>query len=509
LPEANPRAEFLSDGLKFPQENFMVQKKVRVRFAPSPTGWLHVGNARTALFNWLFARKENGDFILRIEDTDAQRSAARYEEAIIADLRWLGLGWDEGPDIGGTYGPYKQSLRKKIYRRYAQNLIRKGQAYYCYCRPEELRARRLEAIGREESVRYDNRCRDLSAGKIRQLEKEGRIPTVRFKVTPREIVFRDLVRGEVKFDASLMGDFIIMRADGTPAFNFAVVLDDCLMEITHVIRGEDHLSNTPRHILLFEALGFPLPQFAHMSLTLGPDRKLLSKRHGATSIRSFREKGYLPEGLVNYLALLGWTHPEEREIMSTMELIEDFSLEGLAKSAAVFDREKLNWVDAHHIRRADPDRLAKLAIPFLRKKGFLDEEIPEEEYARVKNVVGALRAHLHCLSEIAEYAPIFFAGADKKLGQKPRTFQKEEVEALLDLIREDLSSASAPPEVFWKSTLEHARRSLGLKGKALYHPLRLILTGRSEGPELKDILPLIPLSTVRQRLEVVRARIKE
>lgn len=484
----------------------MVQKKVRVRFAPSPTGYLHIGNSRTALFNWLFARKNNGDFILRIEDTDARRSVGKYEESILADIRWLRLEWSEGPDIGGAYGPYKQSLREKIYARYAQNLIRQGQAYYCYCQPEELEARRREALKKGESARYDNRCRGLSPEKTRELEKEGRLPSIRFKVEPRQVLFRDLIRGEVKFDTSLMGDFIIMRGDGTPSFNFAVVLDDSLMEITHVIRGEDHLSNTPRHILLFEALGFPTPQFAHMSLTLGPDRKLLSKRHGATSIRAFREAGYLPEGLVNYLALLGWSHPEDREIMSLKEMVENFSLGELNKSAAIFDRDKLNWVDGHHIRTAEPDRLANLSLPFLKKAGFLDEEVSEEKYKWVREMVEALREHLHCLSGIEEYAPIFFAeDLTPESEEAERILKEEGVKPLLKLVSNNLSRT--PPGKFWEITLKEARQSLGLQGKALYLPLRVALTGRIKGPELKDILPLIPLSTVKKRIEKILERL--
>jgi len=478
----------------------MVQKKIRVRFAPSPTGYLHVGNARTALFNWLFARKNKGDFILRIEDTDVKRSAAKYEESIFADLRWLRLEWDEGPDIGGAYGPYKQSLREKIYARYAQNLIRQDKAYYCYCQPEELESRRLRALEKGESARYDNRCRKLSAAEIRELEKEGRLPSIRFKVEPRRLVFRDLIRGDVEFDTALMGDFIIMRANGTPSFNFAVVLDDSLMEITHVIRGEDHLSNTPRHILLFEALGFPVPQFAHMSLTLGADRKLLSKRHGASSIRAFREEGYLPEGIVNYLALLGWSHPEDKEIMSPKELEENFSLEDLNKSAAVFDREKLDWVDGRHIRSADPDRLAGLVIPFLKKEGFLEEEVSEEKYTWVKAIMEALRRHLDYLSGIKKYAPIFFGGClEPESAAAEQILNGKGVESLLKLIAKNLKRLGR--DEFWEVTLKEARGSLGLSGKKLYPPLRVALTGRLEGPELKDILPLIPLDLVRSRVE--------
>ncbi len=476
-------------------------KKVRVRFAPSPTGYLHVGNARTALFNWLFARKEDGIFILRIEDTDRKRSAKKYEESLMADLRWLKLDWAEGPDIGGPYGPYKQSLRRKIYLRYAQNLIRNGQAYPCYCTPDELEKMREEAIKSGGRAGYDNRCRKLSAERKSKFEKEGRKPSIRFMVPEREVVIDDLVRGEVRFDTSLMGDFIIMRGDGTPAFNFAVVLDDSLMEITHVIRGEDHLSNTPRHILLFEALGFPVPQFAHMSLTLGADRKLLSKRHGVTSILSYREQGYLPEGMANYLALLGWSPPEGEEILTLKEMAGLFSLEGLTGSAAVFDREKLNWVDGHHIRRADLERLTNLAIPFLKKTGFLEEEVTEEMFGWVQGVVEALREHLDFLAEIEKYAPIFFAEDIPPADEEAAAVLKgREMVPLLELVGKSISGGTSPKE-FWPGLLEEARDKLGLKGKNLYLPLRVLLTGNLEGPELKEIMPLIPLELVKKRVE--------
>ena len=486
----------------------MVQKKIRVRFAPSPTGELHVGNARTALFNWLYAKKNGGDFILRIEDTDTARSQPEYEENIISALRWLKLDWSEGPDVGGSVGPYRQSLRGKLYRRYAQSLIKSKNAYYCYCLPEELEIRRRE--NRQEGTGgYDNRCRELSLEQIKEFQDQGRKPCVRFRVPDKQIVFEDVIRGEVSFDTSLIPDFVIMRPDGRPSFNFAVVLDDSLMEITDVIRGEDHISNTPRHILLFEALGFPVPRFAHMSLTLGPDRKLFSKRHGAISIKTFENRGYLPEGIANYLALLGWAPPEGKEIMSAQEMRTVFDLESLSSSPAIFDWTKLNWVSGQHIRRADLSRLTDLAIPFLRAGGYLEEKITESGYNRVREIVEVLRESLNCLSEINDYAPIFFKEdlPEDPEGEAEQVLKKESVRKLIGLIKRNLEGPPLPPAEFWKKTVEEAREELGLKGKELFLPLRVIITGRSSGPELTAVLPLIPMDTIRRRVEESGGRI--
>jgi len=314
---------------------------MRLRFAPSPTGYLHIGNARTALFNYLLAKKHQGRFILRIEDTDIARSKKEFEAGIIEDLRWLGLNWDEGPDKGGNFGPYRQSERLKTYQEFAEKLLKENKAYHCYCTKEELDQRNKELLARKESPRYDNRCRNLSDEQKKKYLEEGRKPVIRFKIPEKTIEVNDLIRGKVSFDTKLMGDFIIMKSDGKPAFNFAVVVDDILMRITTVIRGEDHLSNTPRHIMLFEALNSKIPEFAHMAMTMGPDGSRLSKRHGATSIREYRKLGMLPEALFNYLALLGWGSKKDQEIFTKEELIKEFSLERCKEGAAIFGPEKL------------------------------------------------------------------------------------------------------------------------------------------------------------------------
>src|SRR6516225_7710654 len=343
---------------------------MRVRFAPSPTGHLHVGNARTALFNWLLARGSRGTFVLRMEDTDVERSTRESEATILQDLRWLGLDWDEGPDAGGPCGPYRQSERLHLYESYAQELLNAGAAYYCFCSPAQLEADRQAAVAAGRPALYAGTCRSLSPDQARSRIDAGERPAIRFRVPDhRDVVFTDVVRGDVRFSGDVIGDPVIVRADGHPAYNFAVVVDDALMEITHVVRGEDHISNTPRQILLYEALGFTPPQFAHLALVMGPDHSPLSKRHGATSVAEFRAKGYLPEALVNYLALIGWSPGNGDELLPIDELARRFSLEGVGHSAGVFDEEKLAWANRHYLKLADPARLAALSVPFFRQAG--------------------------------------------------------------------------------------------------------------------------------------------
>src|SRR5919197_3708238 len=347
---------------------------MRVRFAPSPTGQLHVGNARTALFNWLLAHGKDGIFILRIEDTDVERSTRESEAGILEDLRWLGLEWDEGPDIGGSHGPYRQSERLHLYTSYANELLGGGHAYYCFCSPQKLESDRKSDLAAGRPPRYHGTCRLLAPNDVHARLEAGEKPVIRFKVPERvEVTFQDLVRGDVTFNTEVIGDPVLVRSDGIPAYNFAVVVDDALMAVTHVIRGEDHISNTPRQILLYEALGFTAPTFAHLALVLGPDHSPLSKRHGATSVAEFRAKGYLPEALVNYLALIGWSpralasgraSGDEPELLPIDELARRFSLDRVGLGAGVFDEEKLAWVNRHYLKLADPLRLAKLSVPY-------------------------------------------------------------------------------------------------------------------------------------------------
>ncbi|HHF43395.1 MAG TPA: glutamate--tRNA ligase, partial [Candidatus Aminicenantes bacterium] len=327
-------------------------RQVRVRFAPSPTGYLHVGNARTALFNWLFARQKRGAFILRVEDTDVERSRQEYYLRLMDDLRWLGLDWDEGPDIGGDYGPYRQSERLEIYRLYTQQLLEAGRAYYCFCSPEELEQARREALAAGRMPIYSGKCRHLSPEEAAARVARGEKAAVRLKTPDKgEVIFNDLVHGELHFQLEVIGDPILVRSNGLPAYNYAVVIDDHLMEITHVIRGEDHISNTPRQILTYQALGWEPPQFAHLSMVMGEDNTRLSKRHGATSVDQFAQEGILPEALFNYLAFLGWSPPEGQEVLSREELVELFNLSRVSRSAAIFDYQKLYWLNRQHLKR--------------------------------------------------------------------------------------------------------------------------------------------------------------
>src|SRR5215469_4592826 len=338
---------------------------VRVRFAPSPTGHLHVGNARTALFNWLFARQKSGKMVLRIEDTDLDRSEARFEGQLIDDLKWLGIDWDEGPDVGGAFGPYRQSERLAIYREHADSLVNEQKAYLCFCTEEELHLERERATREHGQAIYSGKCRSIDPADARRRRDAGEACAIRLRIPEHPIRFHDMVHGEVEFSHEVVSDPIILRSSGMPVYNYVVVIDDAQMEITHVIRGDDHLSNTPKQVALYEALGWPVPEFAHLSTILGPDRERLSKRHGATSIANFRDMGVLTEALVNYLALLGWAPPGgTREIFSVPELVKEFSLERVTPSPAVFDREKLYWLNRHYIKESPPERIAKLALPY-------------------------------------------------------------------------------------------------------------------------------------------------
>src|SRR5437016_4739549 len=339
--------------------------ETRVRFAPSPTGQLHVGNARTALFNSLFARQKGGTMVLRIEDTDVERSEARFEDQLIADLKWLGLDWDEGPDIGGPYTPYRQSDRLDLYREHAQRLLDEGKAYLCFCTEAELQKEREQALSEQRQAIYSGKCRMIDPGEASRRQAAREAAAIRLRIPEHPIRFHDIVRGPVEFSNEVVSDPIILRSNGMPVYNYVVVIDDALMKITHVIRGDDHLSNTPKQVALYEALGWPVPEFAHLSTILGSDRERLSKRHGATSIANFREMGVLPEALANYLALLGWAPSGgTREIFSLQELVKEFSLERVTPSPAIFDMEKLYWLNRHYIKQAPPERIHKLALPY-------------------------------------------------------------------------------------------------------------------------------------------------
>ncbi|MBN1504983.1 MAG: glutamate--tRNA ligase, partial [Candidatus Eisenbacteria bacterium] len=380
----------------------MSQNQIRVRFAPSPTGSLHVGGARTALYNWLFARGRNGAFVLRIEDTDAARSTPESEEGVLRDLKWLGVDWDEGPDRGGAYAPYRQSERKDLYTSFALTLLDRGSAYRCYCTGEELEAEKARQLAQGSPPHYGGRCRRLSAEERTEFEKAGRPSSVRFLAPQREYALKDLVRGDVRFPAGVVGDFILLRSDGMPTYNFSCVVDDYLMRITHVIRAEEHLSNTVRQLMLYEAFGVEPPSFAHLSIILNRERAKLSKRDGVTSVAEFRKMGYLPDAMANYLALLGWSPGHDREVMSAEELVASFSLERAAKAAAVFDTAKLDWMNGRYIRKTDLDALLQMSLPYFRETALM--EAGEE---KLRKILLAVRDGLAKLSDLRYHVAAF------------------------------------------------------------------------------------------------------
>lgn len=466
---------------------------MRVRFAPSPTGKLHVGNVRTAIFNWLLARGQGGTFVLRIEDTDTERSTVESDAGILRDIRWLGLDWDEGPDVGGPHGPYRQSERAELYVRHARQLLDAGHAYYCFCSREQLDAERASAVAAGRPVLYAGTCRNLPADEGAARLAAGERPAIRFRVRDGDVVFTDVVRGEVRFHSEVIGDPIILRAEGTPAYNFAVVVDDALMGITHVIRGEDHISNTPRQVLLYEALGFALPVFAHLALVMGPDHTPLSKRHGATSVAEFRAKGYLPEALVNYLALIGWSPGHGEELLPIDEMARRFSLEHVGLSAGVFDEEKLAWVNRHYLKAADPMRLVDLTVPFFTASGIaLDPSAEGRAY--LASVIPIASGAVDRLDQVpARLAVLFEFSADAALNDAAirEELRAAPAVAVVRALAEELAASPRLDRDRFRAAAANVKARTGQKGKALFHPIRLALTGRTEGPELDLVVPAI------------------
>src|SRR5690554_1001876 len=479
---------------------------LRLRFPPSPTGRIHIGNMRTALFNYLWARKNGGRLVLRIEDTDLERSSSEFEEIILNEMKWLGLDVDEGIGAGGKYGPYRQSERLEIYQEYASKLLAEDKAYYCYCSPEELEEMREEAQSRGEMPRYNGHCRELSAEEKERYEAEGREPVIRFKLPDddRDIIVDDLIRGAVSFNTSVLDDFVIFKSDGMPTYNFAVVIDDALMKITDVIRGEDHLSNTPKQLLIYEALGFETPSFAHLSLILDKKRAKLKKRSDDDTVYlgEYRQKGYLPEALFNYLALLGWSPGDDRELMSREEIIENFELEDINKSPAIFDIEKLNWMNGKYIREAELARIVDLSIPYLREAGYLNEEkVSEDKYDWLKRVIEVSRNSVDFLSRIPDNSEIFFSELEYEDREKAvEEFSGEEVILVFDNLKEKLREIEEFAPSYINRIFKEMRKELSVKPRNIYHPVRLALTGKNSGPEIADVIYILGVEEVEKRL---------
>jgi nondiscriminating glutamyl-tRNA synthetase len=483
------------------KRNIVSKKAIRVRFAPAPTGRLHVGGARTALFNFLFARRNKGAFVLRVEDTDPARSSEEYYRSIIDALTWLGLDWDEGPDVGGKYGPYLQSERRDVYEGHLLKLRRENGAYECFCTPEELEERRESMRAAGAAPKYDGRCANLSAEDRERLRGKGLKPCLRFRL-PRDadLGFEDLVRGRVEIKAADLDDFVIARPDGSPTYNFVCAVDDATMEISHVIRGEDHISNTPRQIAVSRALGFEPATFAHVPLLLGPDKSRLSKRHGAKAVLEYKEEGYLPEAFVNFLVLLGWSYDDERELFALKELKKVFSLERVAKKGAVFDVDKLTWMNGVYLRKLSGEELFERARPWLERAGLIGED-DDDRAALAREALALEHDKVKTLGEAPFLIEFFFA---EKL-----TYDERAVENLLklpggvDTLR-DLAEMCASLQDFTAQDLEKKVRALaeekGLGAGKIIHAMRAALSGRTAGPSLFEMAALMGQKRVVERL---------
>ena len=470
----------------------------RVRFAPSPTGYLHVGGARTALFNWLYARRHGGTFVLRIEDTDVQRSSTDMVAGILDGLRWLGLTWDEGPEVGGPHVHYFQSQRLDRYRAAAARLVAEGHAYYCYCSQDRLREEREKAEARGEAWQYDRACLSLPPERIAQLEAAGTPRAIRFKVPATTTAFDDAVHGRIAFDTRTIEDFVVLRSDDDPTYHLSVVVDDIDMRITHVIRGDDHISNTPKHVLLFEALGAPIPVFAHVPLILGADKKRLSKRHGATSVTEYQGQGYLPDAMVNFLALLGWSPGDDREVMSIDELVAAFALEGISGGNAVFNTEKLDWMNGQYIAKLPVERLAQAVRPLLTAGGVpvpassdWFHPLLELLRPRAKRLVDFVELARPYLVDTVEYEPEAVA---KHLGVP-------NLAGHLAALATALLGVDPFDEPHVEAAVRGTAAERGIKAGPLIHAVRVAATGRTTSPGLFDVLVLLGRERAVQRIE--------
>lgn len=501
----------------------------RVRFAPSPTGALHVGGARTALYNWLLARQTSGAFLLRVEDTDLARSTRESEQMVLEDLRWLGLQWDEGPDVGGDREPYRQSERSSIYSKFANRLLEEGKAYPCFCTEDELEQKRVQAEAEGRPPQYDGTWRDADPGLVKERMDAGDSFTVRFRVPEgSRVIINDAVRGKVAWDANAtVGDFILLRSNGVPVYNFCVAVDDALMGITTVIRAEEHLTNTLRQVLILRALNFPVPQYAHCSLILGSDRSKLSKRHGATSVTQFREEGYLPVAMVNYLALLGWNDGTEKEIYTVDELVEAFDMNRITKSPAMFDGDKLRFINGQHLRALPDDELESLVLPEWHRSGVFHASLSAGSDLARKAVL-LVRGSLQLVNDAnEEMANVFTYPLVKTLksGEAEELVQEDGGFLTLgQIVLRDYDAGTMPTGTGgeehssqWKKWVKSVGKETGRKGKRLFHPLRLALTGKMSGPDVGDIIQVLHLTesegvapsivTLKERINVLREEI--
>jgi glutamyl-tRNA synthetase len=456
----------------------------------------------------MYAKNKGGTFVLRIEDTDLERSTEASEQLIYEDLRWLGLTWDEGEGIGGDYGPYRQTERFGIYEGITKELLSKGHAYHCFCSKEELEASREKSLAEGRPPLYNVKCRNLSADEVKRRLDAGEKAAIRFKVTEEIATVKDLIHGVLSFQTNTFGDFIIVRPDGAPLYNYAVVIDDAMMRITHVIRGDDHLSNTPKQVLMFQALGYPTPLFAHIPMILGADRSKLSKRHGNTSVEQFRKAGYLPEAMLNFMAFLSWT-PEgtEDEIFPIDELVKRFSLERVSSSAAVFDFDKLKWMNGMYIRAAELSRIAELCVPYLLESGQIDQDFADKHKSRLEGIIASVRDNLEVLSDISTYTPVYFCPIPEPDADAREILDLSTTRAVLTTFLRLIDSHDHLCADEYKAKAKEVQTETGAKGKALYMALRVGMTGRTKGPELDQFVPLMPVAELKERLKTTIDRI--
>jgi glutamyl-tRNA synthetase len=477
----------------------------RVRFAPSPTGYLHVGGARTALFNWLYARRHGGTFILRIEDTDVERSSAEMITGILDGLRWLGIDWDEGPEIGGPHAPYLQSDRLDRYRAAAARLVEMGHAYHCYCTPERLKQEREKAEQAGAAWKYDRVCLALAPERRAELEAAGAPRATRLKVSPGVVAFDDRVHGRIEVDGATIEDFVILRSDQLPTYHLSVVVDDAEMAITHVVRGDDHISNTPKHLLLFRALGVEPPTFAHVPLILGQDKKRLSKRHGATSVTEYARAGYLPDAMVNFLALLGWSPGGDRELMTRTELVEAFSLDGISGGNAVFNTEKLDWMNGQYIARIPPARLVEMLAPLFGEAGLT----PSTDLAWMARLVALLQPRAKRLGDFVEQArPFLVERVTYEPDAEQKHLRKPEAAGHVASLLTALAAVDPFDEAPLEAAIRQAAAEKGVKAGELIHIARVAMTGRTTSPGIFEVLTLLGRDRAAARLRHLGAHLR-
>ncbi|PMC34188.1 glutamate--tRNA ligase [Bacillus sp. UMB0899] len=478
--------------------------EVRVRYAPSPTGHLHIGNARTALFNYLFAKNQGGKFIIRIEDTDKKRNIAGGEESQLKYLRWLGIDWDESVDVGGEYGPYRQSERNDIYKKYYEELLEKGLAYKCYCTEEELEKEREEQIARGETPMYSGKHANLTAEEQKELEAKGLKASIRFRVPAnKEYRFYDMVKGDISFESEGMGDFVIVKKDGTPTYNFAVAVDDHLMKISHVLRGEDHISNTPKQMMIYEAFGWDIPIFGHMTLIVNESRKKLSKRDESIIqfIEQYEELGYLPEALFNFISLLGWSPVGEEEVYTKNQLIEIFDANRLSKSPAVFDTQKLAWMNNQYIKQLEVEKLIPLTLPHLVKAGKVSEDMSNEEKERTNQLIALYQDQLNYGAEIVQLTELFFKEEISYNEEAKEVLEGEQVPEVLKAFQHEIKHAEDFTAETIKGLIKAVQKATGQKGKNLFMPIRVATTGQTHGPDLPKSIAVLGEDTVLTRLK--------